>query len=1128
MSDAGHAERLARDKANRLRALDPRESFLVQAPAGSGKTELLIQRYLALLARVDAPHRVVAMTFTRKAASEMRERVIGALRDGRDDVPIESDHQRATRALAKAVLVHGDALGWSLLEHPAALAIFTIDALSGTLARQAPITSRLGAAPRVIERAEALYAEAARNSLTEADPADERWRVLLAHLDNNAQQVVALIAAMLAKREQWLPHVVGKDSDKLRAQIESVLRAEIDAELSAAHAAFDTPTLNALARCAGQAAEYLRADDAKAALARALERCLARGGLPAPHHDDLAAWKEVADWLLVGKKPVARKTMDKRAGVPSKDVDGGRLKAEVTAMLDALADRQELLGALHRARNLPAARFADADWATVAALLHVLPQAAAQLTVVFAAHGAVDFAQLTVAALEALGNPDAPSDVLLRLDLTIDHLLIDEFQDTSVAQFRLVELLTAGWTLGDGRTIFAVGDPMQSIYKFRDAEVRLFLEARAKGRIGTVPVQFIDLARNFRSQGHLVAWANRAFPRILGERNEPWRGAVAFAAAAETHPASGDGPPTLEVVGNRADEAARVVEHVNDAIAAGARDVAILVRARGDLDEILPALRAASVPFAAVELDALGMRQAVLDLLSLTHALLQPADRLASFSVLRAPWCGLVLADLCVVGKHLEYGLANLFKRLDSIEGLSDDGRARVARIANVLAPAFGEQGRVDIADRVRGAWLALGGPATIDDAVDFPAVEDFLALLRAHAAGGDIDDWQALQDELAVRFVTSAEEAITKVKVMTLFRAKGLEFDAVIIPGLARTPPSDDTNLLRWRTREQGLLLASVEGRGGSPNPVYDYLKWLGATEDEHELGRMLYVGVTRAKRRLHLIGVADAMVDANGTRTWRTPRSASALGRLWKVIDDIPPPREGAEPAPDVALPSPPLRRLPSTFSLPALPESVKAPPSRAAAILPAPVFEWARTGAAAIGTVTHRLLAQMAGLHASVFDAPRTGLERRIRIELAAEGVDAGALDAATRDVLDAIDAVRIDPRGRWLFDATHADAMSEWPLAGTDNGAIVHVTLDRSFVTDGCRWIVDFKTGRHEGGAVDAFLAREVERYRGQLERYARVVRSLDTRPIRLALYYPLVEGGWRDWAFEPAGTQASLF
>ena len=186
--------------------------------------------------------------------------------------------------------------------------------------------------------------------------------------------------------------------------------------------------------------------------------------------------------------------------------------------------------------------------------------------------------------------------------------------------------------------------------------------------------------------------------------------------------------------------------------------------------------------------------------------------------MLRAPWCGLVLADLFVLDSHLQHGLPGLFKRLDAIEGLSDDGRARVARIASVLTPAFEDHGRVDIADRVRGAWLAIGGPATIDDAVDFGAVEDFLALLRSHATGGDIDDWQALQDELAVRFVTSAEEAITPVKVMTLFRAKGLEFDAVIIPGLARTPPPDDTNLLRWRTRKEGLLLASVGGRGGSP----------------------------------------------------------------------------------------------------------------------------------------------------------------------------------------------------------------------------------------------------------------------------------------------------------------------
>jgi len=153
-------------------------------------------------------------------------------------------------------------------------------------------------------------------------------------------------------------------------------------------------------------------------------------------------------------------------------------------------------------------------------------RAAAQLLVAFSTQGVIDFAQQSLAALAALGTPDAPSDLLLRLDLKVDHLLIDEFQDTSDAQFALLARLTAGWSQGDGRTLFAVGDPMQSIYRFREAEVRLFLDAQANGRICDVPVQFLDLTRNFRSQGLLVAWVNRVFPSVLAPGNDPWRGAV--------------------------------------------------------------------------------------------------------------------------------------------------------------------------------------------------------------------------------------------------------------------------------------------------------------------------------------------------------------------------------------------------------------------------------------------------------------------------------------------------------------------------------------------------------------------------------------------------------------------------
>ena len=139
---------LAEDSEARERALEAGHSFLVQAPAGSGKTELLIQRFLALLARVERPEQIVAMTFTRKAAGEMRERVVGALNDALAGTPVASAHQERTRELALAALDADRRHGWQLVLHPARLAVFTIDALAAGLARQAPLATGLGGAPR--------------------------------------------------------------------------------------------------------------------------------------------------------------------------------------------------------------------------------------------------------------------------------------------------------------------------------------------------------------------------------------------------------------------------------------------------------------------------------------------------------------------------------------------------------------------------------------------------------------------------------------------------------------------------------------------------------------------------------------------------------------------------------------------------------------------------------------------------------------------------------------------------------------------------------------------------------------------------------------------------------------------
>ncbi len=461
------------------------------------------------------------------------------------------------------------------------------------------------------------------------------------------------------------------------------------------------------------------------------------------------------------------------------------------ALLRDLADVDGLADALHAARYLPPPRYADDAWTFVEALLEVLPQVVAHLTLVFRAAGAIDFTQGTLAALEALGDADRPSELLLRLDCRIRHLLVDEFQDTSYMQLDLIRRLTAGWEPGDGRTLFAVGDPMQSIYRFRGAEVRLFVAAQDTGRIGELPIENIVLRRNFRSQAQLVEWTNGVFPGVLGMRSDPWRGVVGFVPAAAVRDAAPGNPVTFDVLRDAEDEARAVVGHITAALAEGAEEVAVLVRARAHLESLLPALRAAGIPVAAVELDALGERVAVQDLVSLTHALIQPADRLAWLAVLRAPWCGLMLRDLFAVvaaaDARRDGSIAGLMHVPETITGLSADGRTRLARVAPVLSSALDARRRAGVAARVRAAWLALGGGATLTKPIDLDAVERFLSLVADHEVAGDVPDWPALIDSLARLYAEPDTDTGARVQIMTLHRAKGLEFDTVILPGLAR-----------------------------------------------------------------------------------------------------------------------------------------------------------------------------------------------------------------------------------------------------------------------------------------------------------------------------------------------------
>ncbi len=193
-------------------------------------------------------------------------------------------------------------------------------------------------------------------------------------------------------------------------------------------------------------------------------------------------------------------------------------------------------------RALPAPAYSDAQWARVREVAQVLVLAAAELDQVFREHGAADFPAVSLAALRALGSADAPTDLALRLDYRLQHILVDEFQDTSSAQLELVRLLTAGWQQGDGRSVFCVGDPMQSIYGFRQAEVRAFLELAEDG-IGELRFDVQRLQDNFRSAaaaGGLGQCAASA--RILPRVDDRDRGAIAFRPSEAAVPEPAESP----------------------------------------------------------------------------------------------------------------------------------------------------------------------------------------------------------------------------------------------------------------------------------------------------------------------------------------------------------------------------------------------------------------------------------------------------------------------------------------------------------------------------------------------------------------------------------------------------------
>ncbi|MDQ6957833.1 MAG: UvrD-helicase domain-containing protein [Mariprofundaceae bacterium] len=1080
----------------RQQAIHPARSYLVQAPAGSGKTELLTQRILSLLSIVDEPEEILAMTFTRKAAAEMRNRVFTSLTMVKPDD--SSSHKMHTWELAQAALKRSKDKGWNLAEYPSLLRIMTLDSLTGALARQLPLLSGLGDMPAPSEHTRALCREAAERTLNEAVKDDfNAVELLMLHQDHNTAGLIDLMSTMLENREKWLKYIGehGRDAGALRRMLEGNMGIFMQQKIQDCDAMIPLEVKAELPLLTRFAALNVGNEELEGIAA-----------WPDSGIDDLEQWRSLASFTL-NKDGQLKKTVTRNHGFPSE----ARIeKQRMLEMLALLADVPGLGEAMHGLRILPETpEFDENQWKIVESMFRLLPRAVLDLQAEFALRGKVDFTEIALRALEAVSDEDGnPSDLLLKLDYRIRHILVDEFQDTSELQIRLLRCLTSGWEDGDGRTLFMVGDPMQSVYRFRKADVGLFLRA-ADNQVNLPVITPLQLERNFRSSPVIVGWVNTAFKHIFPATQDSVNGAIPYAkaSAALTH----DGRVQLHIQQGMDDalEAATAVELVRKAIEDKQR-VGILARTRKHLHAIMAALSGAGIAFRAVRILPLNTKPEVRALRALMRALLHPADSESWAAILRMPCCGLTTAGMFTLMANDDRPVWEIMQDKVAVSRLDTEASARVTHVKQALEPCMAMSGRMKVRNLVQTAWLRLGMPQMLDETTRINA-ETVLDLMDEIETGENMCGRVnfALFDERlkALYAAPDASKEAARVELMTMHGAKGLQWDVVILPGLGTAPKGSDTPLLAFTEAPSGkdeMLLMSPRAATRSKDALYDLIRNIEKDKESNESMRLLYVACTRAETELHLLG----HVSENSGN----PGKNSFMELLYQHGEDcfdaeiqIMQAGEYGETGGRV-----PLKRVKT------VPEALSV--AMQVTNVAETEYGWAGSEAAPIGNAVHAVLQQVAETGVETWNDGLTSQAIQfMRRMLLAEGLSGALLEEALVRCEKGLRNALNSEKGQWVLSGAHRDAHCEWALSVEDHGTASHHVMDRSFVDEhGTRWIIDYKTAAHEGGNIRHFLDEEQKRHAPQLQRYAATLKKLEPeREIKTALYFPMLDA-WREW------------
>ncbi len=1156
---------IASDHQARIQALDISQSFIVQAPAGSGKTELLSRRILKLLAHSEVPENILAITFTRKAASEMRARIISALEQAAtlkhrfseselaQHLTTLNEHERSGLTLALQALEHSQAMNWHLLENPNRLQLKTIDSFCGQLAFQLPVLSELGGSSQIYDNAEEIFSEASRNFMATLEE-NQSWSPALArvlrYFDKRSEQLENMFTDLLHKRLQWAP-IVMQFRERLQQNSLQFMKEEVEfclREMVTRHIhllkehtfyAHLKHTINALQPFL---TEHIASDKALKQLARIDE--------PETVDEKFLANLKLVKALLLTQGNTIRKKVDVSIGFPAdKKEPFASHKQRMQNLLAELENHSGLVELLANIDILPPLEIDENDIQISADICECLYVLLGYLQLGFQSHQALDFSEVQLKALHVL-NPDTHgentvSHALLSINTRIQHILVDEYQDTSLVQLRLLKYLTADWHYQqDGRSLFLVGDPMQSIYRFREAEVAIFLEAQQQG-LEQIHLQNLVLTCNFRSGTQLVDWFNQHFKSAFPQHSDVQHGAVTYS------PSEAFKNQLLSKVHCRIERIAVDDEESHDLQEANIckeilalkldkpqETIAVLIQARTHVQTLIELFKQSGISYLAVEIDVLTEKPHINTLFNLSCALLNSFDDIAWFALLRSSLLGLDNASLLGFKNYLEqhalsaaqifiHSDASLLKHYIDAADINSQQAEALTRFYQVMSNAYQHRHISGFSSCLEPAWLALGGPALIEHNQQEDC-ERYFSLIQKLEKNKQTLNSQLIKNNLSKLYARQVPEDDNPVQIMTIHKSKGLEFDHVFLPALHKTGASDTGNLLNWNiyhaSNHQDYLLLAPQvpkykkyTQPANSLSLYDFLSENNRQKARNEAIRLLYVACTRAKQQLFLYGAIKQKLEKQELVD-QAPKTNSLLSLIYSQLN--PETIEFLEQESSHTLytqshtPDYQLNRLAYTWkNLPEL--QYKAEQEKNEAQQHHPVHNHIHTifeqdYASALGTLVHYGLQNLVEQkHAR--DIIQTLEHDPHYIKLAknsgifSETVLEKILSECKRILLKVAQPHHDD----WIFDSQLEQSRCELNLMYLDHtGRLKQSFIDRTFIREGKRWIIDYKNSQpRDDQSLEAFFEQEKQKHAVQLQQYAELFKEMENLPQQLALYFP---------------------